>query len=56
MKPDPQLSQVELVLTQADIVSKVSSIRREVRKVFQEEEDEYRLLGYNMQKNLFALL
>jgi hypothetical protein len=55
----PQPLQVEPIPTQADTVPKVLSIRREVRRVFQEEEDEAwaaRVHGYTMQGNHFALL
>jgi hypothetical protein len=40
VKPGPQSPQVEPIPTQSDTVPKVSAIRREVRRVFQEEEDE----------------
>jgi hypothetical protein len=59
MELGPQRPQVEPIPTQADTVPKVSAIRREVRKVFQEEEDEAwaaRVCGYTMHGNLFALL
>jgi hypothetical protein len=55
----PQPLQVEPIPTQADTVPKVSPIRREVRRVFQEEEDEAWaacIRGYTMQGSLFALL
>jgi hypothetical protein len=58
-KPGPQPPQVEPIPTQADTVSKVSAIRREVRRVFQEEENEAwaaRVSKYTMQGKLFALL
>jgi hypothetical protein len=51
--------QVEPIPTQVDTFPKVSAIRREVRRVFQEEEDEAwaaRVYGYTIQENLFALL
>jgi hypothetical protein len=38
-EPGPQPPQVEPIPTQADTVPKVSAIRQEVRRVFQEEED-----------------
>jgi hypothetical protein len=59
MKPGPQLLQVEPIPTQADTAPKVLGIRQEVRRVFQEEEDEASaacICGYTMQGNLFALL
>jgi hypothetical protein len=59
VEPGPQPPQVEPILTQADTVPKMSAIRREVRRVFQEEEDEAcaaRVSKYTMQGNLFALL
>jgi hypothetical protein len=40
VEPGRQPPQVEPIPTQADTVPKVSAIRREVRRVFQEEEDE----------------
>jgi hypothetical protein len=40
VKPGPEPPQVEPIPTQVDTVQKVSAIRREVRRVFQEEEDE----------------
>jgi hypothetical protein len=59
VKPGPQTPQVEPIPTQADTVPKVSAIRREVRRAFQEEEDETwtaRVSEYTIQGNLFALL
>jgi hypothetical protein len=59
VEPGPQPPQVELIPTQADTVPKVLAIRREVRRVFQEEEDEAwaaRVSKYTLQRNLFALL
>jgi hypothetical protein len=59
IEPGPQLPQVEPIPTQADTVPKVSAIRREVRRVFQDEEDKAWAAGisqYTMQGNLFALL
>jgi hypothetical protein len=59
VEPGPQPPQVEPIPTQADTVPKVLAIRREVRIVFQEEEDEAwaaRVRRYTMQGNLFALL
>jgi hypothetical protein len=59
VEPDPQPLHVEPILTQVDTVPKVSAIKREVRRVFQEEEDESwaaRASEYAMQGNLFALL
>jgi hypothetical protein len=55
MEPGPQPPQVELIQGQSDTVPKVSAIRREVRRVFQEEEDEAWAAGirwYTMQGNL----
>jgi hypothetical protein len=55
----PQPPQVEPIPTHAGTVPKVSAIRHEVRRVFQEEEDEAwaaHFRGYAMQENLFALL
>jgi hypothetical protein len=57
--PGPQPPQVEPIPTKADTVPKVSAIRREVRRVFQEEEDDAwaaRISEYTMQGNLFAPL
>jgi hypothetical protein len=59
IEPGPQPPQVEPIPTQFDTVPKVSAIRREVRRVFQEEEDEAwtaRVSEYTMQGNLCALL
>jgi hypothetical protein len=59
VEPGPQPLQVEPIPTLADTVPKVSAIRREVRRVFQGEEDEARaarISEYNMQGNLFPLL
>jgi hypothetical protein len=57
--PQPQPLQVEPIPTQAVTVPKVLAIRREVRRVFQEENDEAWaacISEYTMQGNLFALL
>jgi hypothetical protein len=59
VEPGPHPPQVEPVPTQADTVLKVSAIRREARRVFQEEEDEAWaacVQKYTMQGNLFAIL
>jgi hypothetical protein len=40
VKPGPQPPQVEPIPTKSDIVPKMLAIRRVVRRVFQEEEDE----------------
>jgi hypothetical protein len=58
VEPGPQPPQVERIPTQADSVPKVSAIRKEVRRVFCEEDDAWaaRIRGYTMQGNLFALL
>jgi hypothetical protein len=59
VEPGPQSPQVEPIPTQADTVPKVSAIRQEVRRVFQEEKNEAwaaRISKYTMQGNLFALL
>jgi hypothetical protein len=59
VEPGPQPPQVEPIPAQADTVPKLSAIRREVRRVFQEEEDEAwaaRVSEYTMQRNLFTLL
>jgi hypothetical protein len=59
VEPGPQLPQVEPIPTQTDTVPKVSAIRREVRRVFQEEDDEAwaaRVSEYTMQELFFALL
>jgi hypothetical protein len=53
------MPQVEPIPTQADSVPKVLAIRKEVRRVFREEEDDAwaaHTRGYTMQGNLFALL
>jgi hypothetical protein len=44
--------------TQADSVPKVLATRKEVRRVFLDEDDAWaaRIRGYTMQRNLFALL
>jgi hypothetical protein len=57
-QPQPQLPQGEPIPTQADTVPKVSAIRREVRRVFQEKEEARaaRVSEYTMQGNLFTLL
>jgi hypothetical protein len=57
VKPGPKPPQVEPIPT-ADNVPKVSAIRREVRRVFQEEGETWaaRFRGYTMQGHLFALL
>jgi hypothetical protein len=52
VEPGPQPPLVEPILTQADTVPKFSAIRREVRTVFQEDEDETwvaRVSEYTMQ-------
>jgi hypothetical protein len=59
VEPGPQPPQVEPIPTQADTVPKVSAIRREVRRVFQEEEHEAwaaRISEYTLQGNIFASL
>jgi hypothetical protein len=58
VEPGSQPPQVEPIPTQADTVPKVSAIRREVRRVFQEEDEAWasRVSEYTMQGNLFALL
>jgi hypothetical protein len=59
VEPGPQPPQVEPIPTQVDTVPKVSAIRRKVRRVFHEEEDEAwaaRVSEYTMQGNLFTLL
>jgi hypothetical protein len=59
VEPGPQPPQVEPIPTQADSVPKVSAIRREVRRVFCEEDDDAWaacICGYTMQGNLFSLL
>jgi hypothetical protein len=45
VEPGPKPPQVEPIPTQADTVQKVSAIRREVGRVFQEEEDKAWLLA-----------
>jgi hypothetical protein len=53
VEPGPQAPQVEPIPTQVDSVPKVSAIRKEVWRVFCEEEDDdawtARLRGYTMQ-------
>jgi hypothetical protein len=59
VEPGPQPQQVEPIPTQADSVPKVLAIRKEVQRVFCEEEDDAwaaSIRGYTMQGNLFALL
>jgi hypothetical protein len=59
VEPGPQQPQVEPIPTQAGTVPKVLAIRREGRRVFQEEEDEtwaVHVSKYTIQGNLFALL
>jgi hypothetical protein len=59
VEPGPQPPQVEPIPTQADSVPKVSAIRKEVRRVFREEDDDacaVRVRGYTIQGNLLALL
>jgi hypothetical protein len=59
VEPGPQPLQVEPIPTQADSVPKVSAIRKEVQRVFYEEEDDAwaaHIHSYTMQRNLFALL
>jgi hypothetical protein len=59
VEPSLQPLQVEPIPTQADTVPKVSAIRREIRRLFQEEEDEAwaaHVSEYTMQGNLFALV
>jgi hypothetical protein len=59
VEPGSQPPQVELIPTQAHSVPKVSAIKKEVQRVFCEEEDDAwaaRIRGYTMQGNLFALL
>jgi hypothetical protein len=58
VEPGPEPPQVEPIPTQADSVPKVLAIRKEVRRVLCEEEDDAwaaRIRGYTMQENLFAL-
>jgi hypothetical protein len=55
--PSPQPPQVDPIPTHADTVPKVTAIRRGVRRVFLEKEDDAwaaRVRGYTMQGNLFA--
>jgi hypothetical protein len=56
--PGPQPLQVESIPTQADTVPKLSAIRHEARKVFQEEDETWAspICRYTLQGNLFALL
>jgi hypothetical protein len=58
VEPGPQPPQIEPIPTQADSVPKVSAIRKEVLRVFREENDAWaaRVRGYTLQGNLFALL
>jgi hypothetical protein len=59
VEPGPQPPQVEPIPTQADYVPKVLAIRKEVKRVFGEEEDDAwaaRVCGYTMLRNLFVLL
>jgi hypothetical protein len=57
VEPGPQPPQVEPIPTQADSVLKVSAIRKEVGRVFHEDDAwAARVCGYTMQRNLFALL
>jgi hypothetical protein len=59
VEPGPQLPQVEPIPTEADSVQRVSAIRKEVRRVFREEENNAwaaHVHSYTMQANLFALL
>jgi hypothetical protein len=59
VEPGPQPPQVEPIPTQADTVSKVSAFRQEIRRVFQEKEDEaWAALAseYTMEGKLFTLL
>jgi hypothetical protein len=59
VEPGLQPPQVEPIPTEADSVPKVSAIRKEVRRVFCDKEDDAwaaRVRGYTMQGNLFALL
>jgi hypothetical protein len=58
VEPGPQ-PQVEPIPTQTDSVPKVLAIRKEVQRVFHEEEDDAwaaPVCSYTMQGNLFALL
>jgi hypothetical protein len=58
LEPGPQPLQVEPILAQVDTVSKVSAIRQEVKRVFQEEDKAWaaQVSKCTMQGNLFALL
>jgi hypothetical protein len=59
VEPGPHPLQVEPIPTQADTVPKVSAIRGEIRRVFQEKEYKAwaaRVSEYTMQGNHFALL
>jgi hypothetical protein len=59
VEPGPQPPKVEPIQIQADSVPKVSAIRKEVRRVFREQEDDAwaaRVRSYTMQGNRFALL
>jgi hypothetical protein len=59
VEPGPQPPQVQPIPTQADSVPKVLAIRKEVWRIFREEEDDAWaacIRGYTMQGNLFALL
>jgi hypothetical protein len=59
VEPGPQPPQIEPIPTQADSVLKVLATRKEVWRVFREEEDDAWsacVHGYTMQGNLFALL
>jgi hypothetical protein len=58
VEPGPKPPPVEPIPTLADTVPKVSAIRQEVRRVFQEEDVAWaaRVSEYTMQGNLFALL
>jgi hypothetical protein len=59
VEPGPQLPKSEPIQKQADSVPKVLAIRKEVRRVFREEEDDAWAVcvrSYTMQRNLFALL
>jgi hypothetical protein len=58
VEPGPQPPQVEPIPTQADTIPKVSAIRREVRRIFQEKDEAWaaRVREYTMQGYLFALL
>jgi hypothetical protein len=58
VEPGPQPPQVEPIPTQADSVPKVLAIRKELCRVFREEDDAWTacVCSYTMQGNLFALL